>query len=69
MQFAPEEGAAFFRSSGWSIAEFRGSEEETRRLCREMPFGWLLGLLIGLAARNGQQAVSKTGGFLLLARE
>lgn len=69
MQFAPEEGAEFFRSSGWSIAEFRESREETYSLGREMPFGWLLGLLIGLAAKRGQQAVSKTGGFLLLARE
>ncbi len=46
MQFAPEEGAAFFRDADWKVAEFRESREEAHRLKREMPFGWLLQLLV-----------------------
>lgn len=69
MQFAPEEGAAFFRDAGWKVAEFRASLEEAHRLKRNLPFGWLLRLLIYLVSKRDQQtAHNQAGGFLLLKR-
>jgi methyltransferase (TIGR00027 family) len=41
-QFAPEDGAAFFRPFGWNVADFRPVFVEGRRLRREMPLAWLL---------------------------
>ncbi len=69
MQFAPEEGAAFFRDADWKVAEFRESREEAHRLKREMPFGWLLQILVSLVPKSDQSTIGKRGGFLLLTRE
>jgi hypothetical protein len=68
MQFAPEEGAAFFQPYGWKIAEFHASQDEAQRLNREIPFWWLLQLLVYIASKRGQRSAEKAGGFLLLSR-
>ncbi len=68
MQFAPEEGAAFFQSYGWKIAEFHASQDEARRLNREIPLWWLLQLLVYLASKRDRRPTDKAGGFLLLSR-
>lgn len=60
-QFAPEEGAEFFRPSGWDVAELRPVFEEGRRLGREMSMAWLL-------ARIARRGVGKGAGVVLLER-
>ncbi len=68
MQFAPEEGAAFFQPYGWKVAEFRTSQEEARRLKREQPFGCLLRWLFPFASKRDLRSGGLEGGFLLLTR-
>jgi methyltransferase (TIGR00027 family) len=60
-QFAPEEGAGFFRPFRWDVAEFRPVFEEGRRLRREMPMAWLL-------AWVGRIGFGKGAGVALLER-
>lgn len=60
-QFAPEEGAAFFRPFGWNVAEFRPVFDEARRLRREMPMAWLLAWI-------GRIGFGKGAGVALLER-
>jgi methyltransferase (TIGR00027 family) len=52
-QFAPEEGAGFFRPFGWEVAEFRPVFDEARRLRREMPMARLLGWIVRLGFGTG----------------
>jgi methyltransferase (TIGR00027 family) len=68
MQFAPEEGAAFFQPYGWRIAEFHASQDEAHRLKREIPLWWLLPFLSYLASKGDRQSPNRAGGFLLLSR-
>ena len=60
-QFAPEEGANFFRPFGWDVAEFRPVFDEARRLRREMPMAWLLAWI-------GRIGFGKGAGVALLER-
>jgi methyltransferase (TIGR00027 family) len=60
-QFAPEEGAGFFRPFGWKVAEFRPVFDEARRLQREMPLAWLLAWI-------GRIGFGKGAGVALLER-
>jgi methyltransferase (TIGR00027 family) len=60
-QFAPEEGAGFFRPFGWEVAEFRPVFDEARRLQREMPLAWLLAWI-------GRIGFGKGAGVALLER-
>jgi methyltransferase (TIGR00027 family) len=60
-QFAPEEGAGFFRPFGWDVAEFRPVFDEARRLQREMPLAWLLAWI-------GRIGFGKGAGVALLER-
>jgi len=68
MQFAPEEGAAFFQPYGWKNAAFHASQDEAHRLNREIPLWWLVQSLIYLASKRDQRPADKAGGFLLLSR-
>ena len=68
MQFAPEEGAAFFLPSGWKTAQFLPSQEEAHRLSRELPTLWFLRRLSLLTSKGDQPTGSEAGGFLLLRR-
>jgi methyltransferase (TIGR00027 family) len=60
-QFAPEEGADFFRPFGWKIGEFRPVFDEARRLRREMPMAWLLAWI-------GRLGFGRGAGVALLER-
>jgi methyltransferase (TIGR00027 family) len=60
-QFAPEDGADFFRPFGWNVAEFRPVFDEARRLRREMPLAWLLAWI-------GRIGFGKGAGVALLER-
>ena len=62
IQFAPQEGAAFFRSYGWNATRFLSIHEEAHRLKRELPLERLLHLLRACTFLVPQQS----GGFLLL---
>ena len=68
LQFAPEEGAKFFRQYGWHVAQFRSVWEEARRLKRELPLTWLLQLLIPLVAKERWETFSQRDGVVLLER-
>ena len=67
-KFAPAEGAEFFTSRGWTMAEERIPADESRRLKREMPYAWawrILGLLMPAKKREQFRRMS---GFALLGR-
>lgn len=66
MQFAPQEGPAFFQPYGWQNADFHTSYEAAHRLKREPPAAWLLRILARLASASDMRR--KSGGFLLLTR-
>ena len=68
LQFAPEEGTAFFLRSGWKEREFRSTFEEAWRLKRHMPMAWLWRLLTRLAPQERRDAVLRMGGIVLLER-
>ena len=61
-EFAPEEGAGFFRPYGWGTAEFRPVFDEGRRLKREMPMAWLLAWI-------GRRSFGNGAGVALLERK
>jgi methyltransferase (TIGR00027 family) len=64
MQFAPEEGADYFRPFGWEVAEFRSMLEESRRLNRTMPGAWLWNLLSKFYSKEKQEGFRKAGVYL-----
>ena len=68
MQFAPEEGAAFFQPYGWQVAEFHSSQKEASRLRRPMPYNRPVQFLAHFTSKRNENANSKKGGFLLLTR-
>lgn len=68
MQFAPQEGAAFYLGHGWREAEFRSTWEEAHRLKREMTFAWLWRLLARLAPKRRQEEFRRMSGIVLLER-
>jgi O-methyltransferase involved in polyketide biosynthesis len=70
-----ERSDALFRDPFARLLAGKRGEEIARRLPGARQSAWItsvrtrvLGLLIGLAVKRSGQAVSKTGGFLLLAR-
>ena len=68
LQFAPEEGAEFFRQYGWHVAQFRSVWDEARRLKRELPLAWLLQMLIPLVTKERWETFSQRDGVVLLER-
>ena len=65
MKFAPEEGPEFFRPHGWKVAEFRRTQEEARRLHREMPGSWLWKLLGVFMPKKTKEGFRNVGQVLL----
>jgi len=64
MQFAPEEGADFFRQYGWKTVEFRSFFEEAQRLKRgALPEG----LMAQLSQKNWE-VLRQMSGFVLMIR-
>ena len=67
-KFAPEEGAGFFTSRGWNLAEERIPADEARRLKREMRFAWAWRLLGALMPAKKREQYRRLSGFALLGR-
>lgn len=69
VQFAPENGAEFFRRFGWTEEEFRPFFQEAQRLKREIPMAWLLHFYARVAPRRFEKQLEKwKSGTVLLAR-
>jgi hypothetical protein len=68
MQFAPEEGTAFFAPFGWREVEYRGTWEESRRLNRTVAFAGLLEFLGRFRSRATRAAFKRMSGVVLVER-
>jgi len=66
MQFAPEEGPAFFAPYGWNVVESRSMGMEARRLHREMPLAWLWRLLMPLAPKEKREIYRQLDSHVVL---
>jgi|SRR5690242_843739 len=67
-RFAPSEGTAFFRASGWEEAEFRPTWDESLRLKRSMRFAWLWNLLGKLYPKSKRDEMRRMSGIVLLKK-
>ena len=67
-RFAPSEGTAFFRASGWEEAEFRSTWEESLRLKRTMRLAWLWNVLGRLYPKSKRDEFRRMSGIVLLKR-
>jgi len=66
MQFAPEEGPAFFVPFGWDVAEKLSMGQEARRLHREMSLAWLWRLLAPLAPKDKREMYQQLDSYIVL---
>jgi methyltransferase (TIGR00027 family) len=67
-KFGPAEGAGFFTSRGWVLAEERIPADESRRLKREMKFAWLWRIMGALMPAEKREKYRRLSGFALLGR-
>jgi methyltransferase (TIGR00027 family) len=67
-QFAPEEGPAFFESSGWREKRYVSMADEARRLKREMPMAPLFRLLARFLSAEKRKSFRRFVGTVLLER-
>jgi methyltransferase (TIGR00027 family) len=67
-QFAPENGAEFFTSRGWTLAEERVPADEARRLKREFPHAWVFRLIAPLIPAKKREEFRRMSGYALLGR-
>jgi methyltransferase (TIGR00027 family) len=67
-QFAPAEGARFFRPSGWQEAEFRSMWEESLRLNRSVPLARFWNLIARLYPKSKREEFRRMSGIVLLQR-
>jgi methyltransferase (TIGR00027 family) len=67
-RFAPDEGTDFFRPFGWREAQFRSIYEESHRLRREMPLGWLYRLLGRVSGARRREQARRMSAAVLLER-
>jgi methyltransferase (TIGR00027 family) len=65
MKFAPEEGPDFFRQFGWNVAEFHRTQDEARRLQREMPGSWLWKIVGTFMSKKTREGFRNVGQVLL----
>lgn len=66
MQFAPEEGAAFFASFGWEVAELRSMGEEAHRLHRETSMARIWRLLMPLVPHEKRKMYTQFDSHIVL---
>jgi methyltransferase (TIGR00027 family) len=66
--FAPKQGTEFFRSSGWTVKEFRSLWKEACRLKRQSDLVQWGGLPMRWFAKQTWQAITQQTGFVLLER-
>jgi methyltransferase (TIGR00027 family) len=67
-KFAPAEGAGFFTSRGWTMAEERIPADEARRLKREMRYAWAWRIVGSLMPAKKREQYRRLSGFALLGR-
>jgi methyltransferase (TIGR00027 family) len=67
-KFAPADGAGFFLSRGWTMAEERIPADEARRLKREMPYAWAWRIMGMLMPAKKREQYRRLSGFALLGR-
>ena len=68
MQFAPEEGTAFFARLGWREAEFHSTWEESLRLERSVPLARIWNVVSRLRSRKVREQYRRMSGTALLER-
>ena len=68
LQFAPEEGTAFFNAAGWRETRFVSMGEEARRLRREIPMAHLFRLIGRFLSPERREAFRRFTGTVLLER-
>jgi methyltransferase (TIGR00027 family) len=68
MQFAPEEGTAFFKPAGWREKRFISMAEEARRFKREIPMAGLFRLIGRFLSAERREAYRRFTGTVLLER-
>jgi methyltransferase (TIGR00027 family) len=66
--FAPAEGSAFFERFGWREARWYGTQDEARRLKRQMPGVWIWRLMMLVSTRKRREEMRRFAGYLLLER-
>ena len=67
-KFAPANGAEFFTSRGWTLAEERIPADEARRLKREFPYAWVFHLMAPLMPKKKREEFRRMSGYALLGR-
>lgn len=67
-RFAPEEGTRFFQPLGWEEAQFRSTWNESRRLKRTVPLGWLWHFLERFQSEEMRESNRHLSGTVLLRR-
>jgi methyltransferase (TIGR00027 family) len=67
-KFAPANGAEFFTSRGWTLAEERVPADEARRLKREFPGAWVFHLFAPLMPKKKREEFRRMSGYALLGR-
>ena len=65
-RFGPAEGTAFFAPFGWNEAEFRSTWDESIRLDRMMPGGWLWNFLSKFQSPRKREANRRMSGIVLM---
>ena len=68
MIFGPAEGTNFFEPFGWREAEFRSLWDESIRLDRMMPRGWIYKLLTRFVSEKRREEGRRMSGIVLLDR-
>ena len=67
-QFAPAESSKFFAPFGWREMEFRSMVEESHRINRSMPMGWLWRLMARFSSPARQEEFRRSSGMVVLER-
>lgn len=66
MQFAPPGGPSYFKNFGWSISRLAWASDESLRLGRDLPFGWIFKLITPFIPAERKKAFQHSSGFALL---
>ena len=66
MQFAPDEGSAFFAPFGWKETESRSMGQEAGRLHREAPLAWMWRLLMPLVPKDKREMYQRLDNRVVL---
>lgn len=68
-KFFPEDGAGYFERRGFRAAQVRYTQDEARRLGREMPFAWFWRLLSAVMPPATRERYRRMSGYALLENQ